>query len=132
MNAAGGVVAEVGMRGEVRAVASGFAFVVYLANESTAHEGFEAVIDRCKGEAGHGFAGTLKNFVDGRVIAFGEEYGVDDFALGGDFLTAVGEGFLESFSLMFSQILNHSKHQLSWNDSKLQEKGANAIGIRGF
>ena len=44
MNATGGLIAEVGMWCEVGAVASGFALVIDLANQSASHESFEAVI----------------------------------------------------------------------------------------
>ena len=102
MDATGGLVAEVSVRGEIGAVASGLAFVVYLADKSATHEGFEAVIDGGEGEAGHGLAGALKNFVDRGVVAFGEEDGVDDFTLRRDLLAAMGQGLLELLLMVFA------------------------------
>lgn len=120
VDSARGLVAEVGVRCEVRAVAGWFPLVIHLAYESAGHESFEAVVHGGEGDAGHGFAGAIKDFVDRGVIAFREQHGEDHFALGGQFLPTFAEGVLELLPVVFIEILNHSNRPISWNDSKLQ------------
>ena len=49
--------------------------MVDLADQAAADEGLEAVVDGGEGEAGHDLAGAVEDFVDGRVVALGEEDG---------------------------------------------------------
>ena len=113
MDSAGGLVAEVGVRGQVGAVAGGLALVVDLTNQAAADEGLEAVVDRGEGEAWHDLPGPVEDFVDRGVVAFGQEDGEDGLALGGDFLAALYEGFLKVFLILFGEISNHSNSKQS-------------------
>jgi hypothetical protein len=106
---AGLLVAEVRVRGQVGAIAGGLALVVDLTDQAAADEGFEAVIDRGEGDAGHNLAGAVEDLVDRGVVALGQEDREDGFTLGGDLLAALYEGFLKVFLVMLSEISNHSK-----------------------
>ena len=109
MDLPGLLVAEVRVRGQVGAIAGGLALVVNLADQTAADEGFEAVVDRCQGQARHDLAGPVKDLVDRRVVALGEKDREDRFTLRGDLLAALYEGFLKVFLIMLSEISNHSK-----------------------
>ena len=102
------LVAEVRMRGQVRAIAGGLALVVDLADQAAADERFEAVIDRGQGEDGHRFTGPVKDLIHGGVVALGEEDRKDDFELRGELLAPLAEGLLEVLSIVFVETLNHS------------------------
>jgi hypothetical protein len=62
----------------------------------------------------------VKDLVDRRVVALGEEDGKHDLTLGGDFLAAASQGFLKFFAVVLREILNHSKLRKSWNETELQ------------
>jgi len=110
MDPTGRLIAKMGVRGKVRAVARRFTLVVDLTDEPAVHECLKTVVDGGQGEAGHGFTGPVKDLVHGGVVALGEEDRKDDFALRSQLLASFAQGLLEVLSIVFVETLNHSNY----------------------
>ena len=79
------------MFGEVRAVAGGFAFDIYLLGEAAFHEGLKAIVYRRQGDGGNAFLGSLKNLGGCRMVTVFEKHIVNFAPLRSEAMAVVAD-----------------------------------------
>ena len=95
---------EVGVRGEVGAVAGGLALEVDWFDESAGGEALQAVVNGGEGDGGHVRAGAGIDFVGSGVIGLLEEDREDVFALPGRAQAASLKGTVETFPVFGGEL----------------------------